>query len=188
MLALVIAALLVTGCGLTGSAGSPDAAAPCGGADEQRAAGFHADLEALLPVALEGAAPVKRDSGRYCSTRSLGTLAEAGFASVDFAGATWPTEDDGGVAVQGLGQQQPGGHGGVEGAAPPGEAEAAAVAADEVVGEEGGGVGLDAVHGGGHTGHGGLLGVAGRVTTPPSQGAAAPSRPAENRDAKKTSA
>ena len=91
-------ALAMAGCSPMGAA-SPDPSAPCAGADEQRAAGFHPDLEALLPTELDGQAPVQRDSGRYCSARSLGTLAEAGFGSVDFAGATWSADEASGLAV-----------------------------------------------------------------------------------------
>jgi hypothetical protein len=90
--------VLVAGCGGIGQA-SLDPSAPCAGRDEERAPGFHADLEALLPETLDGVAPVQRDSGRYCSERALGVLADAGHASVDFAGATWPGADESGVAI-----------------------------------------------------------------------------------------
>src|SRR3990172_287057 len=77
----------------------PDPAAPCAGADEQRAPGFYPDLEALLPTKVAGAAPATRDSGRYCSAETLGSLLEAGIAELRFAGATWPGEGETGIAL-----------------------------------------------------------------------------------------
>ncbi|MFI5292240.1 MAG: hypothetical protein ACHQ02_05200, partial [Candidatus Limnocylindrales bacterium] len=97
-LLLVIVAIVAVGCSGIGQA-SLDPGAPCGGRDEERAPGFHADLEALVPETLDGAAPVQRDSGRYCSERSLGVLADAGHESLDFAGATWPGTDESGLAI-----------------------------------------------------------------------------------------
>ncbi|HVQ22180.1 MAG TPA: hypothetical protein VMT36_02815, partial [Candidatus Saccharimonadia bacterium] len=76
-----------------------DPAAPCAGADEQRAARFDPELEALIPPTIEGVAPSTLDSGRYCSAKTLGTLAAAGFHEVRFAGATWPGADASGLAV-----------------------------------------------------------------------------------------
>lgn len=96
---LALVAFTAGGCTVLSPTRTPDAAAPCGGADEQRAPGFDPELEALLPAAIEGEAPSKRDSGRYCSAQALGLLAEAGFEEVRFAGATWPGDDASGLAV-----------------------------------------------------------------------------------------
>jgi len=96
---LALAALVAGGCGAIGLAPTPDASAPCAGADEQRAAGFDPELEALIPPTIEGVAPSLLDSGRYCSAKALGTLVEAGFDEVRFAGATWPGDDASGLAV-----------------------------------------------------------------------------------------
>jgi hypothetical protein len=56
-------------------------------------------MEALLPSTIDGAAPSTLDSGRYCSAKALGLLADAGFEEVSFAGATWPAEATSGIAV-----------------------------------------------------------------------------------------
>ena len=96
---MVCVALLAAGCGGIGSAATLDASAPCGGAEEQRAPGFDPEMEALVPTTIEGSAPSMLDSGRYCSAKALGMLAEAGFEEVRFAGATWPGEASSGIAV-----------------------------------------------------------------------------------------
>ncbi|MET1232597.1 MAG: hypothetical protein ABWY52_07080 [Candidatus Limnocylindrales bacterium] len=96
---LTLVAVIGGGCSVLGPTPTPDAAAPCAGADEQRAPGFDPELEALLPAAIEGVAPSKRDSGRYCSAQALGLLAEGGFEEVRFAGATWPGDNASGLAV-----------------------------------------------------------------------------------------
>lgn len=84
---------LVAGCATAAPTAVVDPAAPCGGADEQRRAGFYPDLEALLPARLEERAPATLDSGRYCSAKTLGSLAAAGVSELRFAGATWPEAD-----------------------------------------------------------------------------------------------
>lgn len=96
---LFASAIVIGGC--AGLAGAPtsDPSGPCGGAEEQRAPGLDPELEALLPTVIEGAAPSSLDSGRYCSAKALGLLAEAGFDDVRFAGATWPGADASGVAI-----------------------------------------------------------------------------------------
>ena len=96
---LALAGLSAGGCAGLGATPTPDASAPCAGADEQRAAGFDPELEALIPPTIEGVAPSLLDSGRYCSAKALGTLVEAGFDEVRFAGATWPGDDASGLAV-----------------------------------------------------------------------------------------
>ena len=99
-LALLAAVLVIAGgCGSAAPTPPPDPAAPCAGADEQRAPGFYPDLEALLPTEVAGAAPATRDSGRYCSAETLGSLLEAGIAELRFAGATWPGEGETGIAL-----------------------------------------------------------------------------------------
>jgi hypothetical protein len=98
-LSLALIASIVGGCAVIGPSAPPDASAPCAGADEQRAAGFDPELEALIPPTIDGVAPSTLDSGRFCSARALGTLADAGFHEVRFAGATWPGSDTSGLAV-----------------------------------------------------------------------------------------
>jgi hypothetical protein len=87
---LVASLLALAGCGSAGPSPVADPAAPCAGLDEQRRASFYPDLEALLPTLLEGRAPATLDSGRYCSAKTLGSLAGAGVSELHFAGATWP--------------------------------------------------------------------------------------------------
>jgi hypothetical protein len=82
------AAVLLAACG--GSAipvVSFDPAAAC--ITDGRMPGAYPELEALLPAAYQGSAPVNVDSGRNCTPEALGTLADAGFSEVRFAGATW---------------------------------------------------------------------------------------------------
>ncbi len=98
-LSVVLIVAMVSGCAIAGPTAPPDASAPCAGADEQRAAGFDPELEALIPPTIDGVAPTTLDSGRYCSAKALGTLADAGFHEVRFAGATWPGSDASGLAV-----------------------------------------------------------------------------------------
>ena len=92
-LLLALTVTLVAACDAYGPAPTPDASAACGGADEQRTAGFYPELESLLPPTLEGRAPATRDSGRYCSAKTLGSLLNAGVRELHFAGATWPDAD-----------------------------------------------------------------------------------------------
>ena len=99
-LALLAAVLAFAGgCGSAAPTRPPDPAAPCAGADEQRAPGFYPDLEALLPTELAGAAPATLDSGRYCSAKTLGSMLEAGIAELRFAGATWRGDGETGIAL-----------------------------------------------------------------------------------------
>jgi hypothetical protein len=53
------------------------------------APGAYPELEARLPTVYRDTAPDSLDSGRNCSSESLGLLAELGFDEVRFAGATW---------------------------------------------------------------------------------------------------
>lgn len=53
------------------------------------APGAYPELEARVPTTYREAAPAKLDSGRNCSRERLGSLADAGFGEVRFAGATW---------------------------------------------------------------------------------------------------
>ena len=51
--------------------------------------GAYPDLEARIPTALLGQAPVTLDSGRHCTGEALGSLAGAGINELRFAGGTW---------------------------------------------------------------------------------------------------
>lgn len=69
------------------AAPSFDPTGPC--VTDGAAPGAYPELEARVPTRYRGEAPEKLDSGRNCSSESLGSLANAGFDEVRFAGATW---------------------------------------------------------------------------------------------------
>ncbi len=84
-LALLLVAL-VAGCA-TPAAPSFDPTAAC--VEDGSAPGAYPDLEAMVPATFEAKGPETLDSGRKCTTDGLGTLAQAGFDEVRFAGGTW---------------------------------------------------------------------------------------------------
>jgi hypothetical protein len=88
LVALILLALAVGGCGAATPATSFDPASAC--TTDGRFPGAYPDLEALLPATYEGVAPASVDSGRNCTPAALGTLAQSGVDGVRFAGATWP--------------------------------------------------------------------------------------------------
>ncbi|MCU0505785.1 MAG: hypothetical protein MUE82_08440 [Chloroflexi bacterium] len=96
--ASIVAALVLGGCAASATP-PPDPAAPCAGADVQRAAGFYPDLERLVPETLAGVTPTIRDSGRYCSPKMLGPLVDAGHDEVRFAGATFEETRQSGTSL-----------------------------------------------------------------------------------------
>lgn len=51
--------------------------------------GAYPDLEATVPSTLAGEPATVRESGRYCSADTLGTLVDAGIDEVHFGAATW---------------------------------------------------------------------------------------------------
>ncbi len=85
--AFLVAATALVGC----SAGaSPNPSTACNGADEQSYAGFYPTLEQLLPKQV-GSQPLQQvRSGRYCSARTLGSLAKVGIHELQFAGGALP--------------------------------------------------------------------------------------------------
>jgi hypothetical protein len=54
-----------------------------------RAPGAYPDLEARIPTMFFDSGPATLDSGRNCSTPSLGSLAALEFTEIRFAGGTW---------------------------------------------------------------------------------------------------
>ena len=96
--ACLLLASVALACG-SPAASSFDPGAPCSGADEQRAPGAYPELGALIPREFEGRPLVELESGRYCSTRTLGSLVEAGVHELRFAGATWPASRRSGLAL-----------------------------------------------------------------------------------------
>ena len=88
-LLIALALVALAGCSGPTAPASFDPAQACAGADEQRMAGAYPDLEATVPAQLAGVAPTVRESGRYCSSATLGTLADAGFSEVHYGAGTW---------------------------------------------------------------------------------------------------
>ena len=92
---LIALSLVLAACA---SAAAPfDPNAPC--VADERKAGLYPDLEARIPLSLEGHAPDTLDSGRNCSARSLGYLAQKGHTTFEFAGGTWETGGRSGVTI-----------------------------------------------------------------------------------------
>jgi len=89
LLAAVLVVVVVTGCTPTAAPPSFDPSTPCGGADQQEMAGAYPDLEATVPTTFDGKAPTDRQSGRYCSSNTLGTLFDLGIQEAHFGAASW---------------------------------------------------------------------------------------------------
>jgi hypothetical protein len=98
-IAIAAVTILAAACASAASTPVPDPSGPCGGADVQRAPGFYPDLERVVPTTLAGIAASTRDSGRYCSAKTLGPLMEAGHEEVHFAGATFPDTTQSGLSL-----------------------------------------------------------------------------------------
>lgn len=96
--ATLAVALVVAACGATADA-SFDPATPCAGAARQQMSGAYPDLEARVPVLLEGEEAASRDSGRFCSKETLGSVYDAGVDEVRFGGAIWEVGDRGGIQL-----------------------------------------------------------------------------------------
>ena len=94
---IALALAVIVGCGGQAAPASFDPAQPCGGADEQQMAGAYPELEGTIPAALSGQAPTSRLSGRYCSSKTLGKLAESGIAEAHYGAALW--DRSGGKAI-----------------------------------------------------------------------------------------
>lgn len=87
-LVVAVAGLVLAGCA------SPipmsfDPAAPCDPAAREQMRGAYPALEARVPTELGGQAAASRDSGRFCSVDTLGSVFEAGVTEVRFGGAIW---------------------------------------------------------------------------------------------------
>lgn len=94
--------MLVAACAGSSPPPSFDPAAPCGGVDRQEMKGAYPDLEARIPLQLDGQAADSRDSGRFCSEATLGTLWDAGIRESQFGGAIWAIDPAGGTSLPGL--------------------------------------------------------------------------------------
>ncbi len=55
----------------------------------QQMSGAYPELEARIPVELGGEEAASRDSGRFCSKDTLGSIYEAGVEETRFGGAIW---------------------------------------------------------------------------------------------------
>ncbi|MEA2537669.1 MAG: hypothetical protein QOF11_1903 [Chloroflexota bacterium] len=87
--ACVVVLALTTACSGPAAPASFDPSQPCAGVAEQTMAGAYPDLEATIPSVLAGEPSTARESGRYCSPDTLGTLVQAGIGEVHFGAATW---------------------------------------------------------------------------------------------------
>jgi hypothetical protein len=85
LLALLAMCAVLAAC--SAPAASFDPTGPC--TTDGSAAGAYPDLEARIPTTYEGQGPTTLDSGRTCTAENLGSLAEAGFTELRFAGGTW---------------------------------------------------------------------------------------------------
>lgn len=92
----LLLAVATLGC----SAAPPDGSLPCSPSiDVQRAAGFDPSLEALLPLATWGSAPIVVDSARECSEARLGPLWGIGIRELRSAGAQFDAGDQTGYTL-----------------------------------------------------------------------------------------
>jgi hypothetical protein len=92
------AALLLAGCSSAAPA-SFDPATACAGTARQQMKGAYPALEARIPESIDGVAPASRDSGRFCSKETLGSLIDAGVTEVRFGGGIWEAGDRGGIQL-----------------------------------------------------------------------------------------
>lgn len=96
--ALAGAALLLASCSPAASA-SFDPATPCNGTARQQMKGAYPTLEARIPATIDGGAARSRDSGRFCSKETLGSVFDAGVTEVRFGGGIWEAGERGGIQL-----------------------------------------------------------------------------------------
>jgi len=92
------AALLLGGCSSAAPA-SFDPATACAGTARQQMKGAYPALEARIPEVIGGVAPASRDSGRFCSKETLGSLIDSGVTEVRFGGGIWEAGERGGLQL-----------------------------------------------------------------------------------------
>jgi hypothetical protein len=101
--ALAVAAALGTAIALAACTAAADAsfdpASACGAAARQQMKGAYPALEARIPLQIDGATPRSRDSGRFCSKETLGSVFDAGVTEERFGGAIWEVGDRGGIQL-----------------------------------------------------------------------------------------
>jgi hypothetical protein len=76
-----------------------DPSAACAAAARQQMKGAYPALEARIPAQIDGQDPSSRDSGRFCSEETLGSVFDAGITEVHFGGAIWEIGDRGGIQL-----------------------------------------------------------------------------------------
>lgn len=85
--ALLLAVVLASAACSSDPGPSFDPIGPC--TRDGSAPGAYPELEARVPATYRDAPPETLDSGRNCSSPSLGSLADVGFSEIRFAGGTW---------------------------------------------------------------------------------------------------
>ena len=61
--------------------------------------GVYPALEARIPERIDGIEAASRDSGRFCSKETLGSILDAGVTEVRFGGAIWEAGERGGLQL-----------------------------------------------------------------------------------------
>jgi hypothetical protein len=96
--AILGAGLLLSGCSPAANT-SFDPATACDPGVRQQMPGAYPDLEARIPMRLDDRAANSRDSGRFCSAETLGSVYEAGVTEVRFGGGIWEAGERGGIQL-----------------------------------------------------------------------------------------
>ena len=99
VLLAVGASLLTAACFAPEVSTSFDPAAACDGTVRQQMPGAYPALEARIPTELEGQPAASRDSGRFCSKVTLGSVFDAGVTEVRFGGGIWEVGERGGIQL-----------------------------------------------------------------------------------------
>ncbi len=98
LVALAGAALLLAGCS-SAAPSSFDPATPCAGTARQQMKGAYPALEARVPATIDGGEATSRDSGRFCSKETLGSVLDAGVTEVRFGGGIWDVGERGWIQL-----------------------------------------------------------------------------------------
>lgn len=96
--ALAVVVLVVVACSSAVSA-SFDPATPCDGTARQQMKAAYPALEARIPATVGGGEATSRDSGRFCSKETLGSVFDAGVTEVRFGGGIWESGERGGIQL-----------------------------------------------------------------------------------------
>ena len=99
VLFLATAVLLAAGCIAPEVDTSFDPATACDGTVRQQMKGAYPALEARIPAELDGRPAASRDSGRFCSRETLGSVFDAGVSEVRFGGGIWEVGERGGLQL-----------------------------------------------------------------------------------------